>query len=332
MTGWMSEVIVRHVPEDELHAYLDQALSRSQCVEIECHLAECRSCRADRDRVAAIRDRTTALLADAAPRRIAVAPPFEQLVASHRVRSTARIVSLARLRRVGLLAAGLVAAVGAGWWGRGISAPSQAAGPTLAQELTAPDRTLLALTPVSPAGPQSAPDSQPLLPIRVVARRLSVRPSFVTVGSQVSDNMLQVSNLADEDAAPFDGLWQTVGLAQADAETGGNVPRIDGLAILDIQLQHGPGDERPIVVVAQRHPSGRVIRTIEGPIDRVRDLVFRHGAQNLDLHASSPGHTPPDYLGDGTIRAHRGLRILTVTGSLPSDTLNALASSIALRE
>ena len=36
--GWTD---LRHIPEEELHAYLDQALSRSQCVEIENHLAEC---------------------------------------------------------------------------------------------------------------------------------------------------------------------------------------------------------------------------------------------------------------------------------------------------
>ena len=46
-----------HIPEDELHAYLDQALSRSQAVEIECHLAECRRCQVERDRAAAVRDR-----------------------------------------------------------------------------------------------------------------------------------------------------------------------------------------------------------------------------------------------------------------------------------
>jgi hypothetical protein len=39
---------MRHIPEDELHAYLDQALSRTQCVEIESHLADCASCRATR--------------------------------------------------------------------------------------------------------------------------------------------------------------------------------------------------------------------------------------------------------------------------------------------
>ena len=60
---------MRHIPEDELHAYLDQGLSRSQCVEIESHLAVCSSCRATRDGIAALRDRTTALLATLAPPR-----------------------------------------------------------------------------------------------------------------------------------------------------------------------------------------------------------------------------------------------------------------------
>ncbi|MBL8988991.1 MAG: zf-HC2 domain-containing protein, partial [Gemmatimonadetes bacterium] len=72
----MQENDARHIPEDELHAYLDQALSRSQCVEIECHLAECRRCQIERDRAAAVRDRTTALLAESAPRRIHAPPQF----------------------------------------------------------------------------------------------------------------------------------------------------------------------------------------------------------------------------------------------------------------
>ena len=43
---------MRHIPEEELHAYLDQALSRSQCVEIESHLAACPSCQSLRDGIA----------------------------------------------------------------------------------------------------------------------------------------------------------------------------------------------------------------------------------------------------------------------------------------
>ena len=69
---------MRHIPEDELHAYLDQGLSRSQCVEIESHLAACPSCQAARDGIAALRDRTTALLSKLAPRR-AFPPEFESL-------------------------------------------------------------------------------------------------------------------------------------------------------------------------------------------------------------------------------------------------------------
>lgn len=336
MTGWMSETNTRHVPEDELHAYLDQALSRSQCVEIECHLAECRTCRADRDRAAAVRDRTTALLADAAPRRITAAPPFEQLVASHRARASARVVSLARLRRVGLLAAGLLAAVGAGWWSRGVVfQPTRAADPVVAAvpEASAPARTLVALSPVTTAGPETNSAAPTVAkPTLVLPSRARTESPLVAVGGERPETMVQFTASADDDAAPLDGLWQTVDLAQAAAETGGNVPRIEGLAIIDIQLQHGQGDERPIVVVAQRHPSGRIIQTIEGPMDRVQDLVARHRAQHTGLRASQPDLTPPDYLSDGAVNARRGLRILTVTGQLPADSLNLLARSIALRE
>jgi anti-sigma factor RsiW len=65
---------MRHIPEDELHAYLDQGLSRSQCVEIESHLAVCHMCRIARDGIAALRDRTTALLTRLAPPR-SIPPP-----------------------------------------------------------------------------------------------------------------------------------------------------------------------------------------------------------------------------------------------------------------
>ena len=43
---------MRHIPEEELHAYLDQALSRAQAVEIETHLAGCARCRGERDAIA----------------------------------------------------------------------------------------------------------------------------------------------------------------------------------------------------------------------------------------------------------------------------------------
>src|SRR5919202_534093 len=101
---------MRHIPEEELHAYLDQAPSRSQCVEIESHLAVCPSCQSARDGIAALRDRTTALLAKLAPPR-GFPPAFESL------RRRAALEVSARRRRIQLVAwvASLVLAVGLGW-------------------------------------------------------------------------------------------------------------------------------------------------------------------------------------------------------------------------
>src|SRR5918999_4720786 len=111
MTGrTQAKASMRHIPEDELHAYLDQGLSRSQCVEIESHLAGCASCQAARDGIAALRDRTTALLARLAPPRSFPAS-FETL------RRRAAIEASARRRRIHVAAwaASLIAALGLGW-------------------------------------------------------------------------------------------------------------------------------------------------------------------------------------------------------------------------
>ena len=67
-----------HIPEEALHAYLDQALSRSRCVVIESHLAACPQCRASRDSIAALRDRTTLLLGRLSPER-RIPPSLEEL-------------------------------------------------------------------------------------------------------------------------------------------------------------------------------------------------------------------------------------------------------------
>src|SRR5918994_1128281 len=109
---------MRHIPEEELHAYLDQGLSRSQCVEIESHLAACPSCQTARDRIAALRDRTTALLAKLAPPR-RFPPPFDSL------RRRATVEASARRHRIQLAAwaASLVAALGLGWSANYVMAP-----------------------------------------------------------------------------------------------------------------------------------------------------------------------------------------------------------------
>ncbi len=327
MTEWMSTGPVRHIPEEELHAYLDQALSRSQCVEIECHISECPACEQVRNRAAAVRDRITAVLAEAAPRKVRI-PPFEQLVARRQAIEQRRATWISQARRGALLAAGLAAAVGAGWWSRGVTGTGAGpATPAAPSQILSPRPTLaLAEREAAPATETQARPTGRVAP-------LSSERSLVRVDrSTVPEGIVQVNAVApDDEGLSFEGLWQTVDAQRAAAETGGNLPRIEGLPILEIQLQRGNGDERPTVVVYQQHPSGKVIRTIEGPMERVEELVARHSAKNLGLHASQPDLTPPDYMGDAGAN-RRVLRIVTVTGLLPADSLNALAKTIALKE
>ena len=136
-----------------------------------------------------------------------------------------------------------------------------------------------------------------------------------------------------DDAAPLlDGLWQSVDLDEARSALGASVPRIDGLPILDIQLQRGGKGERPLVVVEQQHPSGEVVRTIEGPYSRVADLLERQIARDpRRTAASQPARTPPDYVEDPKGTARRTNRVLAVTGHFSADSLNAYARSIEIR-
>jgi anti-sigma factor RsiW len=55
-----------HLPEEELHAWLDGQLSRAQASEIAEHILGCLICRALEAEVRGVRDRTTTLLALAA--------------------------------------------------------------------------------------------------------------------------------------------------------------------------------------------------------------------------------------------------------------------------
>ena len=340
MTGW-SWPGTRHIPEEELHAYLDQSLSRSQCVEIECHLAECRHCQKERDRGAAVRDRITALLADAEPRRVIMPPPFEQLVARRQERVLARRISVGRLARFFAAAAGLVAAVGAGWWSRGRLDPPAAMEPRPAevtveqppspvvQSEIPESRTLTAVGPVQTVGtpvPEPSIEVEPGSP-----ERIRLTPAVAEVVNRPSVQVRSVTS--DEDALPLDGLWQSVGWQEAATLAGGNLPRIEGLPVVDVQLQRGLEDERPLVVVAQQHPSGRIIRTFEGPLKRVAALIDEQLSREPNrLRASSPSLTPPDYIADGSETTRRGLRILAVTGNFSADSLNALARGIDLHE
>ena len=233
---------MRHIPEEELHAYLDQALSRSQAVEIESHLAHCVRCRSARDEYALLRDRTTALLAQLGPGTISL-PPFDLI----RRRATfERQQHRTFLRRVAWVAS-LAVAVGLGWASREfIPAPRPAPAPPTAQvamQLPAP-------THAAPAVVRRSADP-------------SVRPRAIRTS-------VEYDSLSRDPAAGPAGLWHNVSLAGATA-AGTPIPRVAGLPVLQIQLQESP-ESPPVVAVDQRMADGQTVRTIEGPAHQVWNL------------------------------------------------------------
>jgi hypothetical protein len=316
---------MRHIPEEELHAYLDQGLSRSQCVEIESHLAGCPSCQTARDGIAALRDRTTALLAKLSPSS-GFPPPFELL------RRRAALEASVRRRRIHLAAwaASLVGALGLGWTANYLISSRTAEPTRIARQVIAP------LSPTPPAAPairhppaKNAATAQPAA--RRPARRVTPAASAVVVPPVVPPPSLELSSIdiprAELDLQ-LDGMWRTMSWDGAQAEAGDKLPRIDGLPVMQVQLQANDQGKQPLMVVAQQLSSGEVIRTIEGPTSDVSHLLARRTMTDPDpaiagADSARPTGNLPDHA-DRTMAMQRGDRMLVITGALPTDSLLAM--------
>jgi anti-sigma factor RsiW len=333
---------MRHIPEDELHAYLDQGLSRTQCVEIESHLADCPSCQATRDGIAALRDRTTALLARLAP-PLGVPPAFDSLR-----RLAAEAASLRRRRvQITAWAASLLAAVGLGWTASSLvrsAEDGQARAPTIS---AVPART------AEPAPPPSASRPSTSAPAVATKARRRDTPSVARSvaskrGSPSADSLLAAKReAAKRDAAlsvlnptpaleltrleqpsernevELGGMWRTMSWDGAKAETGERVPHIDGLPVVRVQVQNSEAGSRPVMVVAQQLSSGQVIRTIEGPAGDVSQLLSHRAMSDVDS-LFLPGDTALGPDASHAMAMQLGDRMLAITGNLPSDSLRAM--------
>lgn len=303
---------MRHIPDEELHACLDQALSRSQCIEIETHLAGCEACRHQRDAVAALRDRTTAILARGGlPRRPRQAP-FTSLVerAGHRRQ--------AGWRRGALWAASLAGAVLAGWGMRAALDPHL------------PEPAVVGVA--EPPPPTVSPAAEP------VAESIPAAPP--EAGTRYGDPSLRLvlgqrplrGPAADPDPVdlPSDGAddWSAVSLPQAAEATGNLVASLPDLPVESILMRSAGDMERPLLEVTQRRPDGSVLLTVEGPVAGVAEVVSGH--RRRGWNSSTPSRSLPDYLDeDGAVR--RTSRVVTVVGKLPADSLNALAQAVVVR-
>jgi hypothetical protein len=328
MTGsTLPKGTMRHIPEDELHAYLDQGLSRSQCVEIESHLAACPSCQAARDGIAALRDRTTALLSKLAPPR-AFPPEFESL----RRRAASQVSARRRRAHVAAWAASLVAAVGLGWTASFVLRPYEpVALPAARPVVTLPVSTRAA----TPAGHRF--DRQDTATIQPSRRRLAVKSvaskSATAPPPVIPPPALELSSIdipRSDVGFDLDGMWRTMSWAGAQAEAGDKLPHIDGLPVVQVQVQTSGQDNQPLMVVAQQLASGEVIRTIEGPTSDVSHLLARRAMSDpmptTTQRDSAPRDAAPsdtDHT-DRTMAMQRGDRMLVITGALPSDSLLAM--------
>jgi hypothetical protein len=346
---------MRHIPEEELHAYLDQALSRSQCVEIESHLAECLACRGRRDAIAALRDRTTALLAALAPGR-AVTPPFE-LIEARRAAAAAR--RRERVRRA-VWAASLLAAVGTGWGLSQVTNDRAAAAfsPAPAEVAAAPAATVgaasqageAAPTPSGRAGEAEAADRLSSPPSAIVvgeappaATPVASRAARFVVPSRLQDEpasgprfgerlaapqSLQVSSSGLLEGMALEGLWRTLSWENAQEEAGGSPAHVDGLPVVHVQLQHAASG-KPLMVVAQQLGSGDVIRTIEGPAADVSSLLRGSRPGSSPWPTVEPGDDGAVTGSEGSIVTMQGDRILAISApGMSSDSLAAIARRV----
>ena len=328
---------MRHIPEDELHAYLDQGLSRSQCVEIESHLAVCPSCQANRDGIASLRDRTTALLARLSPRRT-IPPPVEAL----RQRAAEQVsVRRRRVRRIGW-AASMLVAVGLGWSASslirlGPATPRRLSVAPTREPASAPAAATVADTP-SPAPAPSAgthPVARRSIPQSRRAERFTSRAALDSAAARraaalavldpspaIELSTVDVPHTRDD--GELDGMWRTMSWDGAQAEAGQRLPNIDGLPVVQVQVQANEPGKRPLMVVAQQLSSGQVIRTIEGPATDVSQLLARRAMTEPDpslLHSDSASAAGSV---DQAMAMQLGDRMLAITGALPSDSLRAM--------
>ena len=331
---------MRHIPEDELHAYLDQALSRSQCVEIERHLSRCPRCQLERDTIAALRDRTTELLARIGPPPI-IAPPFGQLqarAASRRLEARHRW-----LVRSGW-AASVAVALFSGW---AVNGARHEPAPLLPGDV----RTI----PAAPA-PVAVSHPSPIAPAPAAAPRNSVAiarprsltratapapeaPSFefartvetdpettfeaaqsasVTFGSaQLEDPEFVIQPVGTDPG--LRGLWRTFIPENGNAPATGEIPLVPGLAVVQMRVQPG-STGNDVTAVDQLMDSGELVRTIAGPATQVAHLVEADLADTGNSAESSRRLT---------VTVRQGDRMVAVSG--PSQAMGSLLARVNSR-
>ena len=306
-----------HLPEEELHAWLDGQLSRAQSKEVAEHVLGCLICRALEAEVRGVRDRTTTLLALAAPRSFRALPLKD--VRHH---------GLGRLRG-GSAAAAAAVVIGLVSWGisRNLQSPNTPVGPSqLASAFVAP--AILAHVAALPSSDSVSVTPLPATTSRTLTlasrtttapRVMPARNSSVPVSARqmrVSDPMLGVG--------PSGEGWETTSLQEAREATAGALAHLEGIAVNAVRIQPSEVGGRPTAMVRHLLPDGRAVWVVEGTLDDLAPIYRVLEASGLSL--STPRRARPDYIGTDA-EPVRTSRMVTVASFLPVDSLERLASS-----
>ena len=301
-------------------------------MEIESHLAGCASCQATRDGIAALRDRTTALLARLVPSR-SFPVAFETLHSRAAIQASIR----RRRRYMPRWAASIVAAVAVGWTAsyltsgpHGATSPCQPS-PGVLRWPGRRRRQSSQFTPGSSArfSGRSVPILPELDPPRPAIRAESAARGFAVLPPAPPPlELTSVDIPRSGSELELDGMWRTMSWAGAQAEAGDKLPHIDGLPVVQVQVQANQQGSQPLMVVAQQLASGEVIQTIEGPATDVSHLLAgrKMTDPNPTVGSSDSGRAGPagtDHI-DRAMAMQRGDRMLAITGALPSDSLLAM--------
>ena len=297
-----------HIPEDELHAYLDQALGRLRCVEIESHLAECTRCRDARDGIAALRDRTTALLARLAPRRTVV-PSYGEI----RRRAQLRMLQHRRVVAGMAWAASVVIALGIGWTASEVyraPAPAVAAAPVESPVVAPPTdapQTQASQTDAPPAEATRGAARVESAPVRTVRSAPAPEPRLAPV---------PVANRTSPSAASQG--WRTVAW---DAAPGAPV-RPDSTA-----AEPPPPAPAQGAVVTRQLANGEVMRSVSGVPSDVSTLLSGRPQPPAESRLAPP--TMPPAYGNGAL-ALRQRGAAAAPSAIPSDSLRAMMRRLNL--
>ena len=315
---------MRHVPEAELACLSDQALSRSQCIEIETHLAACFRCQQERDAIAALRDRTTALLATAAPRRI---PPLPYAVLAARAQTRRQ----RWWQRSAMWAASIAGAAIAGWGLRtaldphGGSQPLPVAVerrpwlPRLSRDVGHDSRSgEPSAEPIFLAQPPSGPKwSDPTV-------RLASGGPAARDGAQPSDGDSQDASLS------LDDQWARCRWRRQRRRRAGWFRWYRTCRCWTIRMRLGGWAEPTLADRDAATPSGAFIHIVEGPVTTVAAFV---SAQLRRARRSIPASRPARCR---TTSKRTGASIGPAgwwrsSARLPVDSLNALAQGVVLK-